>query len=284
MNNRIQKIIPFLVCPICHKKITLARSETFLECSDCKKNYKIANNKIFFIEVPQVEDDLDSLKSKFKRVLGKYYYKVGIQIFAPTFPFNYLKMIHKYTDPINQIVIDIGSGNHRISEDIFCVDIFDYNAVDIVCDIKQLPFRSDSIDSICSRSVLEHVPQPELVVSDFYRVTKKGGYSIHLIPFLFPFHASPYDFTRFTSKGQEQLFGKFQIIYQTNPTGPVSALLSIFIEFLSIVFSFGQDRIKSYFYLLFCLLLFPIKYLDFLFIHRKSFLNVCASILSIYKK
>jgi hypothetical protein len=60
--------------------------------------------------------------------------------------------------PDCELVIDLGSGNNRLDDDIITLDAVDYSAVDIVADLARLPFKSDSIDAFASRSVLEHCP------------------------------------------------------------------------------------------------------------------------------
>ena len=53
--------------------------------------------------------------------------------------------------------------------------MFDYENVDIVCNIEHLPFIQESIDIVINKAVLEHVPCPEAIVSEIKRVLKPGG-------------------------------------------------------------------------------------------------------------
>jgi len=57
------------------------------------------------------------------------------------------------------------------------VDLFDYDAADVVCDLAALPFADGSIDACVSRSVLEHVPDPPTVMEQCHRVTRSGGWA-----------------------------------------------------------------------------------------------------------
>ncbi len=52
------------------------------------------------------------------------------------------------------------------------------------CDLEnqQLPFEDNSIDIIYSKSVLEHLHAPDKYLSDAYRVLKKGGIILTLVP------------------------------------------------------------------------------------------------------
>ncbi len=212
------------------------------------------------------------------------YYTVGVAVFAPTYPFCFLKEITKYVQPDRELVVDMGCGAHRLHENIICLDLFDYDNVDIVCDLDSLPFRENSIDAFVSRSVLEHLPRVWEIVAGLQQCTKSGGYGMHLIPFLFPFHASPHDFVRFTEKGASMLFGQWKTVCQFNATGPATLFLLMTIELFSILFSFGSSHLRNLLYLLLCAVLFPLKYLDALFVRNRRFMSLAPSIFTVVEK
>ena len=86
----------------------------------------------------------------------------------------------------------------------------EYNP-DYVMDATQMTFPDNSFDVVIAISVMEHVSNPELFLSEVYRVLKKGGYLIIQTPFLVKVHAFPSDFWRYTEEGlniklQEQGF------------------------------------------------------------------------------
>lgn len=281
-NDRLKRLKSILACPRCERDLSFDSQR--VTCESCFATYPIRKGKIYFVNVTSHEDDLDTIKGHLKRWLGKYYYKIGVHIIAPTYPFNYAKKICGRLDPSQHIVIDVGCGNHRIHEDIFGLDFVDYDAVDLVCDLTHLPFKPNSVDAFVSRSVLEHVKDPCDIVKKFYRCTKEGGLSMHLIPFLFPFHASPYDFQRYTHKGHETLFKGWEVVEQSNPTGPVTLVLLCMIEFLSILMSMGNKKAKGFIYLGLCAILFPFKYMDVIFVNRKSFLTLAPTIFTVARK
>jgi hypothetical protein len=82
----------------------------------------------------------------------------------------------------------------------------------------------------------------------------------------------------------EILFGDWEILSQRNITGPVTLALVCGIEFFSTLFSFGREKAKAYAYLLLCVLLFPLKYLDVLFVGRRMFLSLAPTILTVVRK
>jgi len=280
--SRLELIKPILVCPRCGGGLDFHSDKA--TCQECFADYPIRKGKIYFVEVPERADHLDQLKGRIKKWLGQHYYSIGVDILAPTYPFNFSISIRRYLDPSRQIVVDAGCGNRRLDKDIICMDFFDYDVVDLVCDLNALPFKPNSVDAFISRGLLEHLPFPSEVIRNFYRCTRPGGFNLHLVPFLFPFHASPNDFHRYTHKGLEILFKDWRILEQTNITGPVTLGLIYIIEFLSILMSLGHHRIKAYIYLFLCTILFPFKYLDTPFINRKSFLTLAPTILTVMRK
>jgi SAM-dependent methyltransferase len=279
---RLTRVTTALVCPTCHG--TLACSESAVRCGPCAAEYPVRHGRIYFVDVPAREDDFDRVKGWLKKVLGQAYYTVGIQFFAPTFPLNFTRVVTRHIDPSSMVVVDAGSGNNRLHPDIIGIDVFDYDAVDIVCRLEALPFRAGVIDAIVSRSVLEHTPDPAEVVREFHRCTKTGGIGIHMIPFLFPAHASPVDYHRFTPDGHDILFSAWHRVSRTNPTGPVTVLLLYVIEVLSTILGLGVPRLRSLAYLFLCGLTFPLKFLDFIFVNRPAFLPSAASVLSVVRK
>ena len=280
--QRLERLKPALACPRCQSALEF--DATAVICTPCAAQYPIRDGRVYFVECPERSDELDRLKGWLKDRLGRAYYTVGIRILAPTFPFNFAARVRRYVDPAAALVVDAGSGNNRIHPDIICVDMFDYDAVDVVCGLDALPFRTASVDAFVSRSVIEHVPAPATVVCEFDRCTRPGGYGIHMMPFLFPFHASPADYHRFTHEGQRMLFSRWQHVETMNPTGPVTVALVVLLEALATILSFNRPGPKSVIYLLLCGVLFPLKFLDWPFVDRRAFLGCAATILSVVRK
>ena len=279
--RRFDTILSIVVCPSCHQD--LVRQSDRLVCSGCAKNYEIRGHTILFIPSMAQDDSLDRLKNSLKRLLGRLYYTVGIGLIAPTFPFRYRRNIRRFLNE-NAVVIDIGSGNHRLDDYVITLDGVAYDAVDIVADLRWLPFRSASVDGIVSRSVLEHIPDLSPLLSEIRRCVRVGGYTAHLIPFLFPYHASPDDFQRFTASGAAHLFEGWEIVEQKAATGPVTLFLICFVEFMSSVLSFGSSTLKAFEYLILCGVVFPLKFLDIFFVERRSFLGIAPSIFTVARK
>ena len=77
--------------------------------------------------------------------------------------------------------------------------------IDAFAEGERLPFRERSFDSCIAIEVLEHVPDPTLVVAEMRRVVKPGGAVMVTVPFVGELHQTPYDFRRFTIFGIEGL-------------------------------------------------------------------------------
>jgi ubiquinone/menaquinone biosynthesis C-methylase UbiE len=69
---------------------------------------------------------------------------------------------------------------------------------DVQSDASRLPFRDESFDAVICAEVLEHVADPLGVMREAYRVLRGRGVLLITVPFLFPIHADPYDYCRYT--------------------------------------------------------------------------------------
>ena len=55
--------------------------------------------------------------------------------------------------------------------------------VDVKCDVQNMPFDADQFDMVICNHVMEHVPSDIAAMKEIYRVLKKGGKAILLVPF-----------------------------------------------------------------------------------------------------
>jgi SAM-dependent methyltransferase len=94
----------------------------------------------------------------------------------------------------------------------------------IICDVHSLPFPNGSFDAVVCQAVLEHVLDPVAAVNEIHRVLVDDGLVYSEVPFLYPVHGAPYDFTRFTPLGHRLLFRRFDEIQWGMQSGPGSML------------------------------------------------------------
>ena len=279
--DRLERIKPLLWCPLCREDLDFTETEAV--CRKCKKQFPIRNGRIFFCDPLGATDTLDGFKLWLRRLLENHYRTIA-DIVAPDLPVLRHRELRRVFNTRKDIVLDIGSGSQRLDDYVIALDIVDYEGVDVICDVHALPFRAGSIDGSTSWGVLEHLDNPYKVVQGLHECTRPGGRSLHMIPFMFPFHASPADYFRFTHEGVKRLFADWTAVEIRNPSGPVSLFLLSFVEFLSVVVSFGNPKIKGIAYLIFCGLTFPFKLLDLPFRNRKSFLGMAPTLLVHFQK
>lgn len=110
-------------------------------------------------------------------------------------------------------ILDIGSAGgwlrQHLAEDCEYV-AFDYPATatalyrtrpHVFGDACRLPFADGVFDHVACLEVLEHVRDPDKVLSEVARVLRSGGRAHFTMPFLYPVHDAPHDYQRWTPYG-----------------------------------------------------------------------------------
>lgn len=97
---------------------------------------------------------------------------------------------------VNYIAVDRGVGHGG----------WDYSRLDAVADAQAIPLASDTFDVVICKQVLEHVPDPILLLREAARVLRPGGVILLSTNQQWPQHQQPYDFFRFTSFGLDHCF------------------------------------------------------------------------------
>lgn len=62
----------------------------------------------------------------------------------------------------------------------------------------RIPLADATVDCALCTEVLEHCPDPILLLTEVHRVLKPGGTLVLTVPFLWPLHEVPYDWCRYT--------------------------------------------------------------------------------------
>ena len=114
----------------------------------------------------------------------------------------------KYRDLYRGVVLDIGGRDrgkfrkpkNKVEKWIFA-DINKKHNPDILLDVANMKqIKNNSIDVVNAIELFEHVEKIEQGLKECYRVLKKNGTMILSVPFLYPIHADPYDFQRWTKR------------------------------------------------------------------------------------
>lgn len=111
---------------------------------------------------------------------------------------------------VNGGLLDLGCGRvplygayrHLVTE-IVCADwqnsLHGSAHMDFSCDLTlPLPLRDGQFQTVILADVLEHVPEPGMLVKEIHRVLSPGGKLILSVPFCYRLHEKPYDFYRYT--------------------------------------------------------------------------------------
>lgn len=188
--------------------------------------------------------------------------------------------------PENESILNLGSGPSNLSpnKNLINLDICAYKNVNVLADVQRIPFKNNTIGAVINIALLEHIENPQLVISEIFRILKPGGYVYTVVPFMFGCHSSPNDYYRWTGEGIKKLFSGFEEIKIGNHSGPTSALLSMLHEWLSLVFSLQNRYLYQILWMIFMILLAPFKIIDFYLSRHPEAYKITSSIYYICKK
>lgn len=260
--------------------------------SDCRfrndKLYCLTDEEITFYH-PKSKSGINLVKSFFKKIPGLYkflrvVFSPGLSCVRKLTPKDAVVKVFGADKRKEYIVVNIGSGTNRIGEGVINLDIYPFKNVDVVADIRKLPFKDGSLDMVVCESVLEHVPRPGAVIEEINRVVKAGGYIYISVPFLYPFHASPDDYQRWSKNGLRQAFLTFEEIASGMRAGPMAALQGVLMHILAIPFSLGLKPLYIFWSQVFMVVLAPLKILDVFFSFSSKAHEVAADIYFLGKK
>jgi SAM-dependent methyltransferase len=108
-------------------------------------------------------------------------------------------------------VLDVGGGNIRSSYfkffksdtslNIVSLDLSSDRKPDIIADVeKPLPLENNQFDHVLCFNLLEHLRQPQVLLSESYRILKPEGSLLGYVPFLVKYHPDPHDYFRYTKE------------------------------------------------------------------------------------
>lgn len=222
--NKLENISEFFLCPKC-KKNALEFLKNIYKCKNCNKEITIQKNKVIFSNVFFKEKSWVEKSKNFNTLnYGKYLIE---QINGPK-----ISELPKIYSP-KGININLGSGNNNF-DNYINIDLGNYEDVDIICDLTEIPLKNESVDLIACNSVFEHLQSPFKVKDEVTRILKKGGIFYLCVPFMCIRHHE-IDFVRWTSYGLIKfLKDDFEIIEAGPCRSPAQGLISYFHAFIDL--------------------------------------------------
>lgn len=101
--------------------------------------------------------------------------------------------------------------------------------LDLVVDLnKPLRLGDETYDTVILSDVLEHILEPQALLSEISRILSSGGGVLLLnAPFYYPIHENPFDFYRFTRFSLAQMCTAVRLeVLDISPTGGVPEILT----------------------------------------------------------
>jgi len=127
------------------------------------------------------------------------------------------RLLREHAALYKGVLYDLGAGDSHY-KDFFLESAQQYVAVDwtdslhatnenITADLNQpLPIDADVADTVVSLSVLEHLREPQLMLTEAHRILKGGGAIVLQVPWQWSIHEAPHDYFRYTPYGLKTMF------------------------------------------------------------------------------
>lgn len=282
-----------LQCPACSVSELEHTSSDKLFCNSCNAEFNIANNIPVLLTDEAYKTYCEELSSEEGKKMVVEYESVPIthgllkkitSIFRPP-------SVELHINPemknkgVNEVfthngeatsILNVGGGPHRYSAKEITLNIRPFHNVDIVADAHNIPYQSNTFDSVICNAVLEHVHDPEKVVKEMIRVLKPGGFLYAEVPYLFFFHGYPNDYKRYTLEGMKRLFRKLGKSEYGITIGPMSSFLLTGSVLLNMILPVNNNILRKLINGLYRWILFPFKYVD-LVLNKNSAAHIIAA-------
>lgn len=227
MNDNLVK--PSFICPVCKSiKLDFQLNKIFCKNRLCNSSFEIIEkvpvlvdfkksvlNKDAFID-NKGDSPIERNNLKFLKNIKSFF--IGDSTITKNNIELILSLLSELQNPKILIVGggSIGNGIEKLykkySKNIISFDIYMSKNIHFIADGHSIPVLNNSFDFVLVQAVLEHVIDPQLVVSEIHRVLKDNSIVYSETPFLQHVHEGAYDFHRFTESGHRYLFKNFKLI------------------------------------------------------------------------
>jgi SAM-dependent methyltransferase len=283
------KLLKQLACPECHSKVEVSTADKGLFCSACSIEFALENGTPIMLtpsRKKELKNDIGEWHDS--EIMPKFISYNTIRLLSSPAPFKWFgkkKAFSRVFEEIHEdgLYLDLG-GTGSLHQSVLTVNIAPSHDTDIVCDGQFLSFEDNSVDGVFILLVLEHVPNPQAIVKEIFRVLKPGGFLFATLPFLQVMHANPKDYYRFTPDGIRQLFSDFKEIELKVASGPSGTLVWVLKEYIALLCPFSNySLVYASVRELAGWLLYPLVLFD-LYLNTKRRAEKMASFFSYYGK
>ena len=270
-------IADILICKECKSALRF-EGERFV-CTRCGLGYPYEAGTAVIHEIApggtqRHEGELFLMLKEFVKKFPRFYYFLVHLVGAVPLKMSPRTFVKKIE--VGKRILNVGSGPHILREDVINLDAFRYPGVSIVAPAQAIPIASGSIDAVICDNLLEHVPDPKLVLKEIERVLRPGGTAFIGTPFIIGVHASPVDFYRWTDEGLRLLCKDFFNEKEVGIAyGPTAGTLFILQNWLALLLSFNSKVLYDFWQLFFMVLFIPLRPLDWI-LSRYSLARVNA--------
>ncbi len=279
-----------MICPAC--KSSLQLSNNCLVCQGCKQQYPVVNGIPIVIDeqksIFSISDYLNQKETTYRNASRWQAILVNL------FPKNYtapraVQNLQKFRSLLYTIadrpkVLVVGGRIpskgmealiHDASIELVELDVAFGPRCTLISDAHDIPFQDATFDGVVVQAVLEHVLDPQRVVSEIYRALKKHGIVLAETPFMQQVHGGAYDFNRFTALGHRRLFRAFEEVDGGVAFGPGTALAWSYEYFLM---SFAPSVFLRKVLRAFArLTAFWLPWFDYLLVHTRGSLDAASA-------
>lgn len=270
-SNLLRKHIKSFKCIACDADIEI--SGHGLHCTGCGRHYGCEDGPASFIRAGLASPAPDigiivfltGIAKKFPVFRDVFRYGLSPVMVSGKGRRDFVDMFNK-----DSLILNIGSGPQSRYEGTLNIDMYPYARVDALADITSLPLKDGVVDGIINEVVLEHIGDIEKVLSESYRVLKKGGMVYVVVPFIQGYHSSPYDYLRWTLEGTEKMLERFEKVELGLRAGPTSGFLWIFQEWLAMLLSLNIKPLYEILLGVLTVLTAPLKLLDILMVRHSQ--------------
>jgi SAM-dependent methyltransferase len=270
--ERSEVIRAIAVCPECLAE--LHWSDSHARCSGCSRDYPIIERVPRFTEAAAVDPFQAAVMANDSWTAR--FYNAGRKVLSSEYmPIDHVGEFIRGLGP-RQIAVELGAGNRRLSEAVINLDLFPFENVDLVGSAEQTPIKSGSVDAVILDTILEHVPEPQKVVDEVFRILKPGGRAICLAPFIFPYHAYPRHYFNSSKDGLEYLFRRFTRCAVVTNMGPTSAVVNLVSDYFGLAISNDNRFLYSLGKAIALVFTFFFKYLDVLWNRAERSRNLAS--------